>query len=180
MPPGLILLMIIGLAAGPIAFINGEVPLAVGTLALERATAPPPGLVTLTPGLSVTVNKGVPVVGPLKVMLVLLKGPMHIVLGEAAVSVPGLDTGVQVCASAGSDKPSDKGTRQEAARSSNFRRFAVTSDSRRQFPTVRPLFACQRPACLPPNALLSSPGDNADYIRVRRVASVSGAGNCRF
>src|SRR5262249_8067823 len=35
-----ILLMIIGLAAVPIALIKVEVPLAVGTFALERATAP--------------------------------------------------------------------------------------------------------------------------------------------
>src|SRR5215469_11606663 len=168
MPPGLaVLLMIIGLAAVPIALIVVEVPLAVGTLALERATAPPPGLVTLTPGLSVTVNKGFPVAGPLKVMLVLLKVPMHMVLALPAVSVPGVFTGLQLCASAGSDTPSDKGTRHEAARSSNFRRFAPTPDStancRRQFPISPPF---RRPG----NPLPSSPGDSADYTGVRRVA----------
>ena len=69
--------MTIGFAAVPFAFIAVEVPLAVGAMALERATAPPPGLVTLTPGLSVTVNKGGPVVGPPKVMLVLKVPVQH-------------------------------------------------------------------------------------------------------
>jgi hypothetical protein len=129
--------MTIGFAAVPFAFIVVEVPLAVGTMALERATAPPPGLVTLTPGLSVTVNEGGPVVGPPKVMLV-LKVPVHMVLGWAAVSVPGVFTGLQLCARAGSDTPSDNGTRHEAARSSNFRRLAPTLDRMARPPVRQP------------------------------------------
>src|SRR6476620_12469579 len=60
--------------------------------------------------------------------MLVLKVPVQVVLGWAAVRFPGLATGVQVCASAGSDTPSDKGTSAEVAISQNFRRFAPTLD----------------------------------------------------
>jgi hypothetical protein len=118
--------MTIGFAAVPFAFMVVEVPLAVGTLAFWRLTAPPPGLVTLTPGSSVTVNNGGGGVwGPVKLMLV-LKVPVHVVLGWAAVRGEPLAIGEHVCATAGSDKPRDIGASAVAAISQIFRCFAPT------------------------------------------------------
>jgi hypothetical protein len=54
------------------------------------------------------------VVGPPKLMLV-LKVPVQLVLGWAAVRFPGLATGVQVCASAGPDMAKEK-SRADAGR----------------------------------------------------------------
>jgi hypothetical protein len=56
-------------------------------------------------------------------MMVLLKVPVQV-----AMPVVGSGfgcAGVQVCASAGSDTPSDEDTSAEAARSQDFRRFDV-------------------------------------------------------
>src|SRR6516165_6915313 len=74
--------------------------------------------------------------------MLVLKVPVQVVLaGLAPPSVPPLATRAQVCATAGSDKPRDNGTK--AATSQNFRHFAATLDSttscRRQFPMARPL-----------------------------------------
>src|SRR6516164_6607970 len=87
----------------------------IGLVMLARLTAPaPPVLLTTTPGASVTVNAsggaGGGVVGPPKLMLV-LKVPVQAVLGEPAVRSTPRATGLQVCASAGSDKPRYKGAR---------------------------------------------------------------------
>jgi hypothetical protein len=49
-------------------------------------------------------------------LMLLLKLPVQVVLMPT----------VEHCARAGSDRPSDNGARQEAASSSNFRRFAAT------------------------------------------------------
>src|SRR5262245_29546305 len=54
------------------------------------------------------------VVVPPKLMPLLKGPPVQVVLVEPAVNVPPLATGVQLCATAGSDKPRDSGTRQEA------------------------------------------------------------------
>jgi hypothetical protein len=54
LPPGLaVLLMIIGVAAAPFAFIAMSAPLAVVPVVLAALTALPPGELTMTPGSSV-------------------------------------------------------------------------------------------------------------------------------
>src|SRR5262245_53800242 len=115
---------LVALMVASFAVRVAEVPMvAIPPVVLARLTALPPGLLTMTPGLRITVNKsGGGVVGPPKLMLV-LKVPVPVVLGWAALSVPGLATGVKVCATAGSDKASD--ARIQAATSQNFRRFVA-------------------------------------------------------
>ena len=65
-------------------------------------------------------------------------------IGCRAVQVATSKVPEHVCASAGSDMPSDKGASAEAARSQDFRRFTVTLDSTRR---------CRRlPMAWPPKA----------------------------
>src|SRR5262245_8740153 len=84
--------------------------------------------------------------------MLVLKVPVQLVLGEAAVSVPGLDTGVQVCANAGSDRHSDKGASAVAAESQDFRGFAPTLESE-----TRPW----SDADLPPFRIIATPFQSA-------------------
>ena len=68
--------------------------------------------------------------------MLVLKLPVQVALPVAGSGFG--CAGVQVCASAGSDTPSDEDTSAEAASSQDLRRFKVMLDSTRPFPIGLP------------------------------------------